>query len=433
MTLPETNPTHVEDLDANTEQKQRLAWWQEARFGMFFHFGVYTATEQDCWHIFNARQSPEEYFGEFEHKLTAEHFDARELVKLAVRAGCRYIVFPARHHEGYCLWNTDTTELHSVRGTPKRDFVAEVTEAAHEAGMKVGLYFSLLDWRFQAYWDGPTKDPVAWRSFTDYVHAQVEELVTRYGKLDIFWYDGGWPHEWEIKANEDVAKAWRSKELNAMIRRHQPHILINNRSFLPEDFGTPEKQLIAEGRAWELCNTLAYYWGHSPFDNNHKTPQGILADLAECVCQGGNMLINVGPKPDGTIDPWQRHVMEQVGEWLGKYGECIYGGEAVTPGCLAPWVITRRGDDIYVILSRYPGDSLTIGKHNLPFAIPGEAELLGHGITLTVEESARNYRFNGLPDTPPDPLGNVIKFKAQPLKTERSTCAIGGSDVNAGA
>lgn len=407
------------------EQNKRLVWWREARLGMFVHYGVYTVTQQDCWHMFNARQSPEEYFREFEHKFTGADFNAHDLVALAQEAGCNYMIFPSRHHEGYCLWDTETTDLNSVRGTPKRDFVAEVTEEAREAGMKIGLYYSLLDWRFQAYWDGPRKDPATWRSFTDYVHAQMEELVTRYGKLDVIWYDGCWPHEWGFDSAAEIAEAWRSKELNAMIRSHQPHILINNRSSLPEDFGTPEKQLIAEGRPWELCNTLAYYWGHSPYDNDHKTPQGLLSDLATCVCQGGNMLINVGPKPDGTIDPWQRKVMEQLGAWLKRYGECIYGCGECAQGVLAPWVMTRRGEYAYVILNRYPGDSLTIGKHNLPFAIPEDAELLGHGKRISVKETPRNYCFQDLPAAPPDPIGTVIKFKTQPLRSEKSTYPVG--------
>lgn len=410
------------------KQTKRLAWWREGRFGMFVHYGVYTATRQDCWHMFNARQSPEAYYREYESKLTAEHFDARDLVALAQQAGCAYMVFPSRHHEGYCLWDTDTTDLNSVRGTPKRDFVAEVTEAAREAGMKIGLYYSLLDWRYQAYWDGPTKNPDAWRRFTDTVHAQVEELVTRYGKLDILWYDGCWPHEWEISAEEDISEAWRSAELNAMVRAHQPHILINNRSSLPEDFGTPEKQLVAEGRPWELCNTLAYYWGHSPYDTDQKSPQGLVSDLATCVCQGGNMLINVGPQPDGTIDPWQRRVLERVGAWLKTYGECIYGCGECTQSVLGPWVMTRKGEDAYVVLCRYPGDSLTIGKHNLPFAIPEEAELLGQGTRIRVRESERNYTFQGLPATPPDPIGTVIRFKTKPLTSEKSTYSIGQTD-----
>ena len=258
-------------------------------------------------------------------------------MQLAKATGCRYVILGARHHEGYCLWDTDTTTFSAARMTPGRDLVAEFLQAGRRARMRVGLYYSLLDWRHKAYWMGPRNDPRGWKRLVDYVHAQVRELMSRYGRIDVLWYDGAWPDpsgRWAFKPTlQQLAQAWRSKELNAMVRRLQPHIVINDRSALEGDFGTPEQsvdwieqaQRGPTNRAWELCDTLGDLWGFSPADRNRKSVREVITRLITCASRDGNMLLNIGPKPDGSIQPWQQRMMGRIGGWVHRHAESIYG------------------------------------------------------------------------------------------------------------
>ena len=400
-------------------QAKRIAWWQEARFGMFVHWGLYSAAGLDCWEMYDQGVPAAEYAATREPRFRAGKFDAEDLVSVAVEAGCKYVVMGARHHEGYCLWDTDTTGFCSVKMTPKRDFIAEYVSAARAAGLRVGLYDSLLDWRWQAYEDGPRKDPAAWKAFVGFVHAQVRELMTRYGRIDILWYDGAWPAQsgWGFQpTDEDLAEAWQSKKLNAMVRRLQPGILINNRSYLPEDFGTPEQTIAPQDRPWELCDTLGHLWGASPADRNRKTPREVITRLITCVSQNGNMLLNIGPKADGSVQPWQRRIMRRVGDWVREHADAIHGctGEWQPPfgRGLAPWRTTRRGDTLYLHLLHYPGrERLGIASAHDYHLI--SADLLDTGRKLRIVREPTRDVLVGLPLKPPDPIAAVIRIKVR--------------------
>ena len=263
-------------------EAKRIQWWQQARLGMFIHWGLYTIDGLDCWKMHDMGIPTKEYAYRFGRRFNPKKFDAKALVRVARDAGCKYVVMGTRHHEGYCLWNTKTTKFSSVCMRPKRDFIAEYVQAVREAELGLGFYYSLLDWRYQAYWDGPRRNPEGWRKLVDYVHAQVRELMTLYGKIDILWYDGAWFPDFS-STDAELAQAWRSKQLNAMVRRLQPHILINNRSYLPEDFATPEQRITAQDRPWELCDTMGSLWGAASQDLNRKTPREIITRLITCV------------------------------------------------------------------------------------------------------------------------------------------------------
>ena len=396
-------------------QRRRIAWWQKARFGMFVHWGLYTAGGLDCWKMHNMGIPTREYIDALEGRFTGKNFDARALVGLAKESGCRYVVMGARHHEGYCLWDTDTTKFSSARMTPKRDFIAEYVRAARGAGLRVGLYYSLLDWRYQAYWDGPRKNPAGWREFVDVVHAQVRELMTRYGRIDILWYDGAWPPDslW----HDSQRRVWRSQKLNAAVRKLQPGILINNRAGIPEDFNTPEQKIEPSSRPWELCDTLGDLWGASPADLNRKTARAVINRLILCVSRSGNMLLNIGPKADGGIQAWQRRIMQCIGGWLKIHGEAIYGcvGEWQSPllAGLAPWRVTRKGKLLYLHLLRYPGESFSIGNQHDNRIV--SATLIDTGRPLKVRHEATRDVISGLPKKSPDPIAAVIKVTTRSL------------------
>lgn len=236
-------------------QNQTIKEFQNARFGMFIHWGLYTVGGLDCWKMHDMGIPVNEYIQKFEPRFNPKRFDAPALTRIAKKAGCKYVVMGTRHHEGYCLWDTKTTRFSSVHMTPKRDFIAEYAKAVRAAGLKVGLYYSLLDWRYKSYFDGPRKDHKGWRKLVSLVDEQVRELMTGYGRIDILWYDGAWPADWGYQPSQDeIAEAWKSSKLNAMVRRLQPSILINNRSHPHSggDFGTPEQKITPEDRPWEL-------------------------------------------------------------------------------------------------------------------------------------------------------------------------------------
>ncbi|MDY6914354.1 MAG: alpha-L-fucosidase [Planctomycetota bacterium] len=433
--------------DSIPADQERIRWWQEARFGMFVHWGLYTIDGLSCWKMHDMGIPTREYLANYEHRFNPTQFDARAIAQLAADAGCKYVVMGTRHHEGYCLWNTATTAFSSVRMTPKRDFIAEYVQAAREAGLKVGFYYSLLDWRYKAYWDGPRNNPQGWKKFVDYVHSQVKELMSLYGKIDILWYDGAWPpgfyddpRFWGFLAtDEQVAEAWRSKELNAMVRRLQPDIILNNRSYLPEDFGTPEQTVLPESRPWELCDTMGDLWSADSRDLNRKTPRKIVARLIKAVANGGNMLLNVGLKADGGIQGWQAKIMARIGDWMKKHGEAIYGCSGVPQrpfigGGLAPWLATQKDGFVYLLLVRYPGRAFGIANfHDYRLE---SAELLDTGDRLEIVHEATRDIIRGLPKKPPDSIAAVIKIKARQKtaaeQNEKRTVALDDPDKEQG-
>ncbi|MBS7609484.1 alpha-L-fucosidase [Candidatus Bathyarchaeota archaeon] len=218
--------------------REKGMWFREARFSMFIHWGLYSLLGRGEW-VMYLEQMPASEYAKLSRKFNPTKFKAEEWVLYAREARMRYMVLTSRHHDGFSLFDSKVSDYTAPKTAAGRDLVEEFIKACHKAGMRVGLYYSLLDWRWPAYWNGPKKDPEGWSNFLEYVHIQVEEICSNYGRLDILWYDGAWPY-----APED----WKSAELNAKVRKLQPEILINNRSRLPEDFDTPEQYIRARRR-----------------------------------------------------------------------------------------------------------------------------------------------------------------------------------------
>lgn len=313
----------------------KFEWFDEAKFGLFIHWGLYSLLGRGEWVMFNEKIPPEEYARLAVRELGAQ-FDAEQWARHAVDAGMRYAVFTTRHHDGFSLWDSQLSDFTAPKTAAKRDFVAEYVTAMRQAGLRVGLYYSLLDWRIPAHWSGPEADPAGWSAYIDYIHGQVRELLTNYGKIDMLWFDGCWPYD---------PVAWKADALLEMIYQLQPDILVNERTRLPGDFDTPENQIIPSDRHWETCQTSQHSWGY----NNDKwvdSTWNILTKLIRAAMGGGNMLLNVGPRPDGTFPEACVQRLQEVGEWLQLHGEAIYGSERVRYD-MNHWH-TRHGNTLYV-------------------------------------------------------------------------------------
>jgi len=401
---------------------ERMEWFNEARFGMFIHWGLYSILGRGEWVMYIERIPKEEY-AKLAEKFNPTKFNADKWAKLAKESGMKYMVLTTRHHDGFCLFDTKISNFTSVKTVAKRDFVAEYVKACRKANLKVGFYYSLLDWRFPGYFNR-RKHPESFDAMVNQLHEQVKELMTNYGKIDYLFYDGEWIPGVETKrtlteqdASSEIAMLWRAKELNNMVRRLQPDIVINNRSGLPEDVDTPEQHVIAskEGRLWESCMTIgdSYGWGYIKNNPNLKTTPQLIQYLVTAASGGGNYLLNVGPKPDGIIQDELVIRLKKIGKWMELNGESIYGSERVPPGFEAGMLgmATAKGNTAYFHIFRWPGEVATIPsiKNNVVWA-----EILATGKKVKFEKRDNGILvLKGLPQNPPDKYDTVIKVELE--------------------
>jgi len=324
------------------------------------------------------------------------------------------MVMTTKHHEGFCHWDTKLTDYCAPQQGPGRDLVREFVDAARAEGLRVGFYYSLMDWHHP---DGAIckTDEAARRRFVDYTHGLIRELLTNYGKIDVLWYDVSWP----LTASE-----WESERMNKMVFDLQPEIIVNNRNGLPGDFATPEQHITAAeaGRAWETCMTLNDSWGFNRFDDAWKTPKTVVSNLATCARGGGNYLLNIGPEPDGSIPQESVTCLEAVGRWLATNGKAIYPTEAGNLRASVNANYTRTGNTLYIHQQFWPGHTpaaewLSFFQPQAVIAIGGlkpkvlSARILktGQPIQFTQDEFA--FRLTGLPLQPPDQPATVIEVE----------------------
>ena len=351
-------------------------WFRNAKLGIFIHYGIYAVGDvSESWSFHNGNISYEDYMKQCEG-FTASKFDAKKWAELFQKAGAQYVVMTAKHHDGVALFDTGYSDLSVVKKTPAaRDLVKEYTAAMREAGLKVGLYYSLLDWHhpdYPAYGDRqhPMRNNITYKdkpynfdNYLDYMHGQVRELCTNYGKLDMMWFD--------FSYDDLTGEAWRASELVRMVRSLQPDIIIDNRlevsgsgfgSIATDepleysgDYVSPE-QIIPQtgfkdsrGRniCWEACITMNDNWGYCAKDKNFKPAEMIIKKLVECVSKNGNMLLNVGPDARGNIPAESVEILEKIGAWMQKNSDSIYG----CGGCDLPKPengrITKNGKTLY--------------------------------------------------------------------------------------
>ena len=380
----------------------RHAWFRDARFGMFIHWGLYSVLGRHEWARNNERIPAEEYVA-LADRWHPEPGAPRIWARMAREAGMRYLVLTTKHHDGFCLFGSKICAFNAVATAPGRDLVAEFVAACRAEGLRVGLYYSLMDWHHP---DGVrcATDGAARQRFVTYTHGLVRELMTNYGKIDLLWYDIPWPL---------TAAGWETPALNAMVRRLQPGIVINDRSGMPQDFATPEQKIepAADGRMWEACMTFAEEsWGYTPLDTRYKTAGDVLRMLRTVACGHGNLLLNINPYADGSVPMAIRRPLEEIGAWLRQHGETIY--VATTPMVRDHSLygsFTCAGHTAYFHIDRWPGERLVLGGF-----YPGvkRATILGGG-DVTVQQVGDRLALSGLPELPPNPLATVIVLECE--------------------
>ena len=356
------------------EYDRRMEWFKQARFGMFIHWGLYAIPARGEW-VRSTEKMPEEEYMPFFREFCPKHCDMREWARAAKNAGMRYAVLTSKHHDGFCLFDSKYTDFKSTNTPAGRDFVREFLDAFRAEGLKVGLYYSLLDWHHPDYphygdMNHPMRDDPAYSNegrdfdrYLDYMHAQVRELCENYGKLDIMWFD--------FSYGDLRGEAWRAEELVDVVRTLQPGIIIDNRlevsgegfGSLYEcdptpwhgDFASPEQIIPPNGLTdvkggdlvWEACVTMNGSWGYNAWDNFFKPADMLIRKLVECVSKGGNLLLNVGPDAEGRIPDRSLETLAEIGKWMDKNSASIYGcGKAGLP---KPEYgrITRNGNKLY--------------------------------------------------------------------------------------
>ena len=351
-----------------------LGWWTEARFGLFIHWGIYAVAGRHEWVKERERLSDERYRRYFDH-FSPDLFDPGAWAREARRAGMRYFVVTTKHHDGFCLWDSDLTD-YKVTNTPwGRDLIGPMVEAFRAEGLRVGFYHSLLDWHhpdFPVDKFHPGRDDAGFLAaaagrdvarYADYLHGQVRELLTRFGRIDYLFFDFSYP---DAPGGGKGPDDWRSPELLELVRTLQPGALVNDRLGIPGDFVTPEQVQPAapverEGRRvpWEACQTLNGSWGYDRDNRDFKTPALVVRMLVDGVSKDGNLLLNVGPTARGQFEPEAVRILREVGDWMALHERSVRGCGAASPDVPAPppdcrYTLSANGDRLYVHLFAWP-------------------------------------------------------------------------------
>ncbi|APX34542.1 alpha-L-fucosidase [Brachybacterium sp. P6-10-X1] len=361
----------------DTSPADALAWFDDARFGLFVHFGLYAIPARHEWIMTRERRSPEDY-ERYAELFDPDRFDARRIARIAREAGMRYAVLTTKHHEGFCLFDSALSDYTSQHACG-RDLVREFVDALREEGVRVGFYHSVIDWhhpdfpidRLHPLRDREDREELDRgrdiARYREYLHGQVRELLTGYGEVDYLFFDFTYPG-----GNGKGPEDWDSERLLAMVRELQPGCVVNDRLGIPGDLVTPEQYQPAEPMRddagetvrWEACQTTNGSWGYDRDNLEFKSPDLLLRMLVDTVGKGGNMLLNIGPDGRGGLRREDTDSLAEIGEWMQLHEASVHGAGAVDPalGILAPpgTLLTQRGDHLYIHLTSWPMSHLHV-------------------------------------------------------------------------
>lgn len=426
----------VVKVETAEQRAERMAWWKEARFGLFIHWGVYAvpagvhrgvpAPHYNGEWIMKQLNIPVEEYEQFSVHFDPLEYQAKQWVALAKRAGMKYIVITTKHHDGFCLWDSAVTEWDVAGATLYgKDLLKPLAEACAEAGIKLGFYYSIMDWHhpdaqgmFAPYYNMLKNQKRANPRFPSYLEnymkPQLKELLTQYGPVDILWFDGEWIPDYTSEMG---------KEIDAFIRSLQPNIIVNNRvdkgrqgmmgldkeGDFAGDFGTPEQEIPdtgIKGVDWESCMTMNNTWGYRKDDKTWKSTRVLVHHLIDIVSKGGNFLLNIGPRADGIIPAASVQRLEEMGQWMSIYGESIYGADASRVARPEWGRYTTKAETVYAHIFDWPNDKTLLLKDVKGYS---NVEWLHEGgrTSLAFKETEEGIRVR-LKGITPDAIATVL-------------------------
>ena len=434
VSLSLSSSTSAQTPETSQQRDQRMAWWREARFGLFIHWGLYAVPAGE-WNgqanhaewIRTTAQIPLARYDEFLGQFNPVKFNAEAWVLAAKAAGMKYIVITSKHHDGFALFDSKVSDF-DVMATPfKRDIMKELSEACHKHGLKMCWYHSIMDWHHPDYlprrdWEKDrSAEGADFNRFIEYLHGQVTELLTKYGDIGVMWFDGEWESTWSHAYG---------KPLYELCRKLQPNVIVNNRVDVGRsgmagmtaegefcgDFGTPEQEIPATGMPdvdWETCMTMNDHWGYNSHDHDWKSSEDLIRKLIDIASKGGNFLLNIGPTAEGEFPPESLQRLRDIGTWMDVNGEAIYGTSASPFKNLEWGRCTMKKDGggatLYLHVFEWPKDGM--------LTVPGlgngglSAQLLASPTTaLTVTRHDSDLQIT-VPAAAPDAIATVIALK----------------------
>jgi alpha-L-fucosidase len=390
----------------------RIAWWRDAKFGLFMHWGVYSIPGRGEWVQWN-EQIPVGEYAKLAKQFHPDRFDPDSWASIAKAAGMKYTVLTSRHHDGFALFDDPDSDFTALKSAAHRDFVGDYVKAVRRAGLRVGLYYSPLDWRFPGFFFPDIYRASAVEMREQY-HRQLNELGSHYGKIDVLWFDGGgvdWlgfggiesKGGWKTRSKDQHYSgsfSWQDDQAVDNLRKLQPSIIVNGRTDAPADFQSREGDGALgdfdSQHPWELCTTLTSgAWGYQP-NAKVKPLNDVIRLLVAAVGRDGNLLLNVGPRPDGQIEPEQAERLREVGDWLRRFGQSIYAtrGGPYLPGDFG--VSTYHDKTVYLHILHPAKKTLSLPA--LPAKILGCSSLTGGSATCKQASDSVEIILNGNAD-----------------------------------
>jgi alpha-L-fucosidase len=407
------------DPSLSANKPNKMEWFGDAKLGIFIHWGIYAVDgTSESWAFHNKQVLYPQYMSQIKG-FKAENYKPEEWADLIEESGARYAVITSKHHDGVALWDTKMNNLSTTKQSPaKRDVLSPFVQAIQKRGIKTGIYYSLIDWSHPNYPGflkdssryNAQKDTLRWARFRQFYQGQIAELSKLY-QPDLFWFDGDWEHS---------AEEWQAARVRAQILASKPSTIINGRLQGYGDYATPEQNFPVSRPNlpyWELCMTSNDNWGYRPSDTNFKTPYQVISIFSDCIGMGGNLLLDIGPKADGTIPKEQVHLLKELGRWTRKHAEAIYGTTAGMPAghFYGPTTLSKDSTTLYLFVNSTAARNISI--KGLDNGIVS-AEILGSNQTLAPQIVGKiswshvpGLVYLEIPEAAQDTYVTVVKIK----------------------